>query len=97
MKKYTKAERQEHVERWKKGALSKAAYAKSVGINETTFYTWAKGAASEGQGFVEISAQIKQEQAHRILIEKGDVKIHVPLSVWAESFAVIMEGLKAAI
>jgi len=43
MKNYTEEERQQHLENWKNGALSKKAYAKSARLHPTTFYTWARG------------------------------------------------------
>ena len=52
--------------------------------------------------FVEIPARKKpgQEQQQKILVKKGDIKIHralarIPLSVWIEWPGVIMEGLRA--
>ena len=42
-KSYTKAERQQHIEEWKRSSLSKTAYAKSAGIITTTFYNWFHG------------------------------------------------------
>ena len=96
---YTKEEKQEHIKRWKEGGLSKAAYAKSVGVNKHTFYTWTDAADKANQGFVElpVAATVSETNTRKIIIEKGDIKIHVPLSVWVEGAAAVMEGLKAIV
>ena len=93
MKSYTREERQEHLENWRKGGLSKAEYAKSAGIVETTFYNWAQKAGKKKQGFVEIQKSKIASTIHEIIIEKGSVSIRVPLSAGTEGLRTILAAL----
>ena len=79
MKKHSKAERLEHVENWRKGGLSKAAYAKSEGLIPTTFYTWARGLDVQKQTFVEIPRGKVFAREKGIVIETGKITISLPL------------------
>jgi hypothetical protein len=58
------------------------AYAKAKGLNPQTFNKWTKKEAGK-RGFVEITGKIKGKAPNipEILIEKGDVKIHLPLTI----------------
>ena len=95
MRNYTNAERQEHLEKWKNSALSKAAYAKSVGIYPTTFYTWIRGKPGRKvQDFIEISTQVMQKTSHDLVIEKGNLIIRIPLSVGAKELHTVFTVLE---
>jgi len=93
MRIYTKAERQQHIEEWKKGTLSKTAYAKSAGIMPTTFYNWTRGSDNEHQGFVEIRQGKICDNTHGITIEKGNVTIRVPLTSGIRELQTIFNAL----
>jgi len=81
MKNYSEKERLEHIENWKRSSLSKASYAKSAGIIPTTFYSWAGGMTPhKEQGFVEINKNGLTASAKDIVVEKGSITIHVPLT-----------------
>ena len=95
MKSYTGTERIKHVENWKNGTLSKAAYAKSVGIQPTTFYTWIRlNCEKNPPGFAEINRSIFAESTKDITIEKGGITIRMPLSVSTRELQNIFEALK---
>ena len=95
MKNYTEAERQEHLEKWKSGTLSKAAYAKSAGIYPTTFYTWTREKRSRGKkGFVEINKKLLLKPSQNIIIEKGTYTIRVPLSVEVKELHAVFSALE---
>jgi hypothetical protein len=84
MKNYSKTERLEHLEKWGKSSMSKRAYAKTVGIEPTTFYTWSrnrklKEEQSNEQGFVEIHKEIIPKSIQEIVIEKGSITVRLPL------------------
>jgi hypothetical protein len=51
------------------------------------------------QGFIEVSAQVASPHHYKreIVIEKGDVKIHIPLFVNVDELRAIMEGLGRAL
>ena len=92
MKSYTKEERQEHLENWRKGTLSKAAYAKSAGIVKTTFYKWAQESKKGKQGFIEIRNRKIPGTVQEIVIEKGSLTIRVPLSAGAEGIRTVVNA-----
>jgi len=97
-KSYTKAERRQHLEEWKKSSLSKKAYARSVGIASTTFYNWFREPENEKQNFVEINHQGKIfDNPQEMVIEKGRITIRVPLSSGTRELQTIfatLEGLQ---
>ena len=94
MKNYSEAERLEHVGNWKKGNLSKAAYAKSAGIIPTTFYAWAGGTAPhKEQGFVEINKNGLAAGAKDIVIEKGGITIRVSMTTGQKELQAILGAL----
>ena len=95
----SREEKAKRLEDWKQSGKSAWAYAKENGINPQTFCGWVKREAQKASGFVEISERVKPkpEPLQEILIEKGDIKIHIPLSVWVEFSGAVMEGLKAAL
>jgi transposase-like protein len=93
-KMYTKSERQQHIEEWKKSLLSKSGYAKSAGISPTTFYNWFSGANTENQSFIEINHQGKiLDNTQEIIIEKGSITIRIPLSSGTRELQTIFEAL----
>jgi transposase-like protein len=93
MRNYTEAERLEHVESWKSGKLSRAAYAKSAGIVPTTFYTWIRHAESKGQNFVEIDRRIIPGNTQDMVIERGSIRICLPVSTGKKELQTIFEAL----
>ena len=95
--KFSKEEKSMWLADWKQSGKKAWAYAKENGLTPQTFYSWVKCETKKASGFVEIPAYKKPEQPREILIEKGDIKIHVPLSVWAEYPGVIISGLKATL
>jgi transposase-like protein len=78
---YSKEEKAMWLEDWKQSGKSAWSYARENGIKPQTFTNWAKPRRKNKQTLVEIptgvfqSARLTQE----ILIEKGEVKIHIPL------------------
>ena len=92
MKSYTKEERQAHLENWREGTLSKAAYAKTAGIVKTTFYKWAGETKKGKQGFVEIQERKILSTTQEIVIEKGSLTIRVPLSAGTEGMRTVLNA-----
>jgi len=92
MKSYTEKERNEHIENWKNGTLSKAAYAKSAGIVTTTFYKWAQETKKRKKGFVEIRKKKILGTVQEIIIEKGNLTIRLPLSAGAEGLRTVVSA-----
>ena len=101
---YSEEEKALWLEDWRQSGKSTWAYAKTNSLNPQTFVKWAKtvkeveGVLMESRPcFVEVAARAMpfSQQPQRILIEKGDVKIHIPLG-HGELLAV-MEGLMGTV
>jgi len=94
MKSYTEKERREHLNAWKNGSLSKAAYAKSAGIYPTTFYTWTRDKSGKvEQEFVEINKRVITKTTDDIIIEKGSITIRLPLLTGVKELQTIFMAL----
>jgi transposase-like protein len=93
MKNYADTERNQHVENWKNGTMSRAAYAKSAGIIPTTFYTWIRQAENREQNFVEIGRRIIPGSVQDMAIEKDGIVIRLPVSTGANELKTILEAL----
>ena len=96
---FSKEERAMWLADWKVSGKKAWTYAKENGLIPQTFCSWVKREGKPSTGFVEIPVHRKPKLGlpQEILVEKGDVKIHIPLSVWIEYPGTIMEGLRAAL
>ena len=85
------------LEDWRQSGKSAWAYAKENGLAPQTFVKWTK--AETKQSFVEVPLQVIQAptQATEILIEKGEVKIHIPIAVGNSGLRAVIESLWAAL
>ena len=94
--KYSKEEKVRLLEGWRQSGKSISAYARENGLVRWTFTKWLKAERDTKPCFVEIPAGVVQttRQVQEILIEKGEIKIHIPLCVWAEGSGIVMEGLR---
>ena len=94
--KFNKEEKALWIEDWKKSDKSAWSYAKENGLIPQTFCGWVKQEAKRASGFVEIPASKKPklETPQEILIEKGEIRIRIPLAIWPECSASVLEGLK---
>jgi len=93
---YSKEEKAMWLEDWRQSGKSAWAYAKASGLNQQTFVNWTKAAAAAKPCFVEVPVPAMPAAAE-ILIEKGDVKIHIPLAVGESGLRAVMESLGAAL
>jgi len=96
--KISKEEKAMWLSDWKQSGKKAWAYAKENGLIPQTFCSWAKNEAKKASGFVELPVRVnpKPEQPREIIVEKGDIRIRVPLSVWIEYPGAVMAGLQAA-
>ena len=96
---YSTEEKAMILEEWKRSGKSICSYVKEKGLVRWTFTKWLKAERTAGQGFVEVPAKALQGPTHlpEILIEKGDVKIHIPLGLHRDELCGVMEGLGAAL
>ena len=95
----SKEEKAMWLEDWQRSGKSAWMYAKENGLVPQTFVKWAQAAKESKHCFVEVSAQVMQtvQQAKEILIEKGDVKIHIPLSLSNNELHAVMAGIGSII
>ena len=84
---------------WKQSGKSAWAYANENGLNPQTFSRWTKAGTESRNNFVELSPQVIQpiQYPQEILIEKGDVKIHIPLSIASKELHAIFRALAEAV
>jgi len=82
MKKFSKEEKAMWLEDWQHSGKKAWTYARENGLFPQTFINWANPRKKETkQSFVEVSKQVIQSTCHiqEILIEKGEIRIHIPL------------------
>jgi transposase-like protein len=96
MKQYSAEEKAKWLGGWKGSGKSISAYARANGISPQTFHKWVKKAKGQ-PGFVEINEPASERGARaprdEILIEKGEVKIHLPLNAGPPELRAVLEGL----
>ena len=96
--KYSKEEKAMWLEDWKRSGKKAWTYAQENGLIPQTFCSWVKHETHNipCPGFVEMPTPQKTnpEIPQEILVEKGDIKIRIPLSVWIEYPGAILEGLQ---
>ena len=96
---YSREEKAMWVEDWRQSGKSAWAYAQENGLNQRTFVKWTKAASVAKPCFVEVAAPViaPVTQAPEILIERGDVKIHIPLCAGNAGLRAVIESLGAAL
>lgn len=96
MTRYSKEEKAEHVERWKASGKSPWIYAKGNGVNPHTFVKWTQGQTKGPQGFIEVRPETGEGVWDRreLVVEKGDLKIHIPFSIQAAELRIVLEMLR---
>jgi transposase-like protein len=94
MKKYSEEEKAMWLEDWKASGKSITAYAKANGLNPQTLTNWIRK-GGEGQRFIEIKPYELEPIRYlpEILIEKGEIKIHIPVSINQNGLRAVIEGL----
>jgi transposase-like protein len=92
--KFSKEEKAMRLEDWKQSGKSPWTYARENGLVPQTFASWTKVKREKNPGFVEMPIESMTGLiATEILIEKGDIKIHVPISLGNNGLRLALEGL----
>jgi hypothetical protein len=98
---YSSEEKGRLLEGWKQSGKSISAYARENGLVRWTFTKWLKAERESKPCFVEVQAPVVPPEVPagpwEIPVEKGDIKIHIPLCVWAEGSGAVMEWLGRAV
>jgi transposase-like protein len=94
MKRCSEEEKEMWVEDWRGSGKSLNAYARANGLNVQTLKKWTAG-PEKAPGFVEISSEVAEKPPFttEILIEKGDIKIHLPLAIKGNDLRTVLESL----
>ena len=94
---YSEEEKAKCLEDWKMSGKSISAFTRENGIVRWTFTKWLKAYRSLKKSFVEISAPAIQVSSGtaQILIEKDDIKVHIPVGLSSQELRVIIEVLGA--
>jgi transposase-like protein len=97
--KYSEEEKAMWLEDWRQSGKNAWAYAKANGLNPQTFAKWTKTGAEKKLSFVEVPAPVMPDRQcePEILIEKGEVKIHIPLISGSRELRSVVEWLGRAI
>ena len=93
---YSTEERAKLLEGWRRSGKSISAYVEEKGLVRWTFTKWLKAERESKSRFVEVPAAVLKAIPHipEILIEKGDVRIHIPLGTGSGALqAAVMEWL----
>ena len=93
--KFSDEEKTMWLEDWRQGGKSAWAYAKANGLNPWTFAKWTKVETEAEPCFVEVPVPVMASTAcgQEILIEKGEVKIHIPLILGNKEMRAVIEWL----
>jgi len=96
---YSSEEKAKLLEGWRRSGKSISAYVREKGLVRWTFTKWIKAERDMKSGMVEVSAQVVKTTMHmpEILVEKGEIKIHIPLVIGINELREVMEGLGAAL
>ena len=96
---FSKEEKAMWLEDWKSSGKAAWTYAKTNGLNPQTFKRWTKLESESKNNFVEIPAKIisSVQGTLGIVIEKADIRIHIPLGLSGVELHTVMEGLKAVL
>jgi transposase-like protein len=93
--KFSEEEKAMWLEDWRQSGKSAWAYAKANGLNPQTFVKWTKAGMETGLCFVEVPVPVmpSTQGEPEILIEKGEVKIHIPLISGNRELRAVIEWL----
>ena len=100
MKKYSKEEKEMWLDDWRQSGKSAWSYAKENDLNPQTFVKWTESKTEGKTCLVEVPALMIPPPlpfVQEILIEKGEIKIHIPLGIGRNELRAVMEGLGAAL
>ena len=92
---FSKEEKDMWLEDWRQSGKTAWAYAKVNGLNPQTFVGWTKPKDESSRTLVEVPKQVFQSTrlVQEILIEKGEIKIHIPLDPILGELNAIIKGL----
>ena len=100
MKRFSREEKAKWLEGWQQSGQSIYTYARKNGLVPQTFNNWVNGKNNKpSQLLVEIPNPLFQlkNPVQEILIEKGDIKIHIPLEPVLNELQKMISGMGGTI
>jgi len=95
--KFSEEEKAMWLEDWRRSGKKAWTYAKENGLTPQTFVGWTKAKTENKPCFVEVATKaISVGCREEILIEKGEVKIHVPMAIGSSGLRTIIDALAGA-
>ena len=94
--KISKEEKMMWIEDWRRSGKKAWAYARENGLIPQTFCSWVKRVEEKkSAGFIEVPKQLIPAPAQRqeMVVETGDLKIRIPLTVCAAELETIFSAL----
>jgi transposase-like protein len=92
MTRYSTEEKAVWLEQWKASGKGARVFAEEHGLKGQTFSRWIKQQEGGGKQFVEIRPERIACCAGEIIVEKGDIKVHLPLGMRGKEIRAVMEG-----
>jgi transposase-like protein len=92
MTRYSAEEKAAWLEQWKASGKGAWVFAEENGIKGQTFSKWIKKQEGGGKQFVEIKPAWLEPFPGEIVVEKGDIKIRLPLGMSGKEIRAVMEG-----
>ena len=89
---YSKEEKAKWLKDWKRSGKKAWTYAKENGLVPQTFCGWIKKESRKRNRFIEIHTKAIVPTS-MIIIEKGNIKIHLPLGMSREALRTVIEEL----
>ena len=96
---FSKEEKAMRLADWRQSGKSAWAFAKENDLVPQTFAGWVKEKSETKLAFVEIPLLgiPSPQYLSQFLIEKGDIKIHIPVTVGYGELRVVMEELRSTL
>ena len=95
---FSKEEKAMWLEDWRQSGKKAWAYARENGLIPQTFVGWTKKRSKSKSSFVEIQTQtLPTLQVTMILVEKGELKVHIPVGLGCKELRSVIEGLVVAL
>jgi len=92
-RKYSREEKEALTAEWQKAGTNRTAFARTHGINLQTFMNWTNENKAAGQKFVKLAVPCKDKNDGQIIIEKGNMRILLPLQTESEVLCRIFRSM----
>jgi hypothetical protein len=92
MTRYSSEEKAKWIEQWKASGKGAWEYAREIGVKGQTFSKWVKREKGGVKEFVEIRPGTAVSGPGGIVIEKGEIRISLPVGLSGKEIRSVMEG-----